>query len=162
MYKVYHGGGPPRRVEEPHESHAPPRRPPPPPQPDGFADPIRQTVESLLGRITGELEDRISSVLSDPEQLARIREMAQSIMGGASESTAAAAEPAGPDPAVLGKLGALLRGGLGQKNPRLEALEALAPCLGEKRREKLTRAMKLARVLRLAQAGLLGPEDGDV
>ena len=32
------------------------RRPPPPPRPDGFADPIRQTVESLLGRITGELE----------------------------------------------------------------------------------------------------------
>ena len=56
MYKVYHGGGPPRRVEEPHESHAPPHRPPPPPRPDGFADPIRQTVESLLGRITGELE----------------------------------------------------------------------------------------------------------
>ena len=110
----------------------------------------------------GELEDRINSVLSDPEQLAQIRAMAQSIMGGAAESTAAAAEPAGPDPAMLGKLGALLRGGLGQKSPRLEALEALAPCLGEKRREKLTRAMKLARVLRLAQAGLLGPEDRDV
>ena len=110
----------------------------------------------------GELEDRINSVLSDPEQFAQIRAMAQSIMGGAAESTAAAAEPAWPDPAMLGKLGALLRGGLGQKSPRLEALEALAPCLGEKRREKLTRAMKLARVLRLAQAGLLGPEDGDV
>ena len=32
----------------------------------------------------------------------------------------------------------------------------------EKRREKLTRAMKLARVLRLAQVGLLGPEERDV
>lgn len=110
----------------------------------------------------GELEDRINSVLSDPEQFTQIRAMAQSIMGGAAESTAAAAEPAGPDPAMLGKLGALLRGGLGQKSPRLEALEALAPCLGEKRREKLTRAMKLARVLRLAQAGLPGPEERDV
>ena len=57
MYKIYHGGGPPRRVEEPHERSAPPHRPPPPPpRPEGFADPIRQTVESLLGRIAGELE----------------------------------------------------------------------------------------------------------
>ncbi|MBR0207413.1 MAG: hypothetical protein IJQ43_00785 [Oscillospiraceae bacterium] len=59
MYKVYRGGGPPRRVEEPHERDArarPHAPPPPPPRQDGFADPIRQTVESLLGRITGELE----------------------------------------------------------------------------------------------------------
>ena len=58
MYKVYRGGGPPRRVEEPRERAFLPQPPPPPPppRPDGFADPIRQTVESLLGRITGELE----------------------------------------------------------------------------------------------------------
>ena len=58
MYKVYRGSAPPRRVEEPHEGAAAPHRPPPPPppRPDGFADPIRQSVESLLGRITGELE----------------------------------------------------------------------------------------------------------
>ena len=62
MYKIYHGGGPPRRVEEPHERGAAPPPPPPPspppsqPRPDGFADPIRQSIESLFGRITGELE----------------------------------------------------------------------------------------------------------
>ena len=106
----------------------------------------------------GELEDRISSVLGDPEQLAQIRAMAQSLMGGASSEAPAEGE----DAASIKKLGALLRGGLGGKNPRLDALEALAPCLGEKRREKLARAMKLARVLRLAQAGLLSPEGKDV
>ena len=116
----------------------------------------------------GELEDRINSVLGDPEQLAQIRAMAQSLMGGLSsetplESAQAAAEGKNaPEAAMLGKLGALLRGGLGQKNPRLAALEALGPCLGEKRREKLARAMKLARVLRLAQAGLLSMEGQDV
>ena len=106
----------------------------------------------------GELEDRTNSVLSDPEQLAQIRAMAQSIMGGA------AAEPPseGEEGAPLNKLGALLRGGLGEKSPRLAALEALAPCLDDKRRKKLTRAMRLARVLRLAQAGLLGAEEHDV
>jgi hypothetical protein len=111
----------------------------------------------------GELEDRINSVLSDPAQLAQIRELAQSLMGGGEpENTAAAAEPSGPDPALPEKLGALLRGGLGGKSPRLAALEALAPCLDDRRRKKLARAMKLARVLRLAQAGLLGAEGQDV
>ena len=116
----------------------------------------------------GELEDRINSILSDPEQLAQIRAMAQSLMGGLSPDTpsgagnAAVPDAPGPDPAMLGRLGALLRGGLGEKSPRLAALEALAPCLGEKRREKLARAMKLARVLRLAQAGLLSAEEKDV
>jgi len=60
MYKVYRGGGgEPRRVED--------RRPQPPPPPppgapfsprpsEGFAEPVRQAIESLLGRMTGELE----------------------------------------------------------------------------------------------------------
>ena len=62
MYKVYHGArGQPRRVEDAWDRDPPPPLPPQPPRPgpsrpDGFADPIRQTVESLLGRITGELE----------------------------------------------------------------------------------------------------------
>ena len=43
-------------MEEPRDIAAPPRTFPPPAQPDGLADPIRRTVESLLGRITGELE----------------------------------------------------------------------------------------------------------
>ncbi len=56
MYKVYRGGAPPRRVEEDADRRAPPPAPPPPQRPDGFADPIRRTVESLLERITAELE----------------------------------------------------------------------------------------------------------
>jgi hypothetical protein len=61
MYKVYHGGkGRPRYVEEPREDGARASFPPPPrpapPTSDGSAEPIRRAVESLLGRLTGELE----------------------------------------------------------------------------------------------------------
>lgn len=60
MYKLYHGsGGQPRRVEERREGAPPIPSFPPRPGPAGAenpADPIRQAVESLLGRITGELE----------------------------------------------------------------------------------------------------------
>ena len=106
----------------------------------------------------GELEERINRVLNDPEQLARISAMAQSLMDGANTEKPLEGE----SPVPLGKIKDLLQGGLGTKSPQLAALEALAPCLDEKRREKLSRAMRLARVLRLAQAGLLGAEDGHV
>lgn len=112
----------------------------------------------------GELEERINSVLNDPEQLARISAMAQSLMGGLdTEKTVEDGNAASFEKnAALGKLKGLLQGGPGAKSPQLAALEALAPCLDEKRREKLRRAMRLARVLRLAQAGLLSAEDGHV
>ncbi|MBR0040734.1 MAG: hypothetical protein IJP64_05085 [Oscillospiraceae bacterium] len=117
-----------------------------------------------------ELEDRINSVLSDPEQLARISAMAQSLMGSPAadqsvegHNAASLGNAASPENTVsLGKLGELLHGAMGEKNPRLAALEALAACLDERRREKLRRALRLSRVLRLAQAGLLGAEDGHV
>ena len=112
----------------------------------------------------GELEERINSVLSDPEQLARISAMAQSLMGGAGPEKPledAGAAPLGQS-AALGRIGELLRGSLGEQSPRLAALEALAACLDKKRGDKLRRAMRLARVLRLAQAGLLGAEGVDV
>ena len=58
MYKLYHGsGGQPRRVEElPRSPLSPPPPRPGPPGPEGFAEPIRQAIESLFGRVTGELE----------------------------------------------------------------------------------------------------------
>ncbi len=120
----------------------------------------------------GELEERINSVLNDPEQLARISAMAQSLMGGAGREGPVEGESAAPpgknaaseDSALpdFGKLASLLRGAAGQNNPRLAALEALAPSLDPRRGEKLRRAMRLARVLRLAQTGLFGAEDGHV
>lgn len=58
-----------------------------------------------------ELEDTLSSVLSDPEQMARLRAMAQSLMGGAaqdSEPSAPAATPPSPEGLGLGQLGALV------------------------------------------------------
>ena len=121
-----------------------------------------------------ELEDRINSVLNDPEQLARISAIAQSLMGGAPQPEAADVRRAeAPDPASLGNgmkdlpgldlasLSKLLRGG-GAKSPRLAALEALAPGLDERRGAKLKRAIAAARMLRAARAGLGAAEESHV
>jgi len=61
MNKVYHGGGGrPHRVEDaperPRPAPPPPPFTPPPHAAEGLGEPIRQAVESLIGRITGELE----------------------------------------------------------------------------------------------------------
>ncbi|MBR3474176.1 MAG: hypothetical protein IKH34_03810 [Oscillospiraceae bacterium] len=101
-----------------------------------------------------ELEDRLNSILSDPEQMARIQGLAQSLMG---EGGAAPASPSGAageaDSALLGKLGALLgqQGGDAEKRALLEAMK---PYLSEKRRSKLDRAMRLARLARAARLAM--------
>ena len=117
-----------------------------------------------------ELENAVNSVLNDPEQLARIRAMAQSLMGGAQQTEASETpKQEAPDLSSLGNafkelpgldfaaFEKLLHGG-GVKSRHLAALEALAPCLDDKRRNKLERAIKLARLASLAKLGLGGTE----
>ena len=110
-----------------------------------------------------ELEDMINSVLSDPEQMSKIMGMAQSLMGG--EAPSAPKEPDlggimdGIDPKMLGRIQTLM--GAGQKPAESEALlRAMQPYLSEKRRAKMDKALKLARLAKLAgfAMGELGGE----
>lgn len=94
-------------------------------------------------------EDRINQVLNDPEQMDRIGRLAQSLMGGGAE--APGSPPLRPDPGMLGKLGTLLGGEPEQERSSLGMLRAIAPYLSPRRREKLERAMQLARLSRLAK-----------
>lgn len=108
-----------------------------------------------------ELEDRLNSILSDPEQMARISSLAQSLMGGGAEESAPTGDLSGlaealggkdGENALLGKLGSLL-GQSGDADKRA-LLEAMKPYLSEKRRGKLDRAMKLTRMARLARLAM--------
>ena len=97
----------------------------------------------------GELEDRLSSILNDPEQMRRISSLAQTLMGGESSASTGTAEGQGEE-GLPGSLGSLLsppRGG----GDKAALLEALKPWLSEKRQKKLARAMRLAQMARLAR-----------
>ena len=101
-----------------------------------------------------QLEDRIGAVLSDPGELSRLSEMARQLMGNLSGEGGAAPKPErtpeAPFPAeALGRLLGSLRG---QKPVPLA--EAVGPYLDQGRRERLSRALRLAAAAKMAAPAL--------
>ncbi|MEG2215227.1 MAG: hypothetical protein RRY09_06375 [Oscillospiraceae bacterium] len=112
-----------------------------------------------------DLGEKLNAVLNDPMQFERIASMARSIMGGESggeSSSRREEESPGIDPSVLGKLTELMKKS-GGKSDKQALLEAMKPYLSEKRRKKVDKALKLAKLAGFAElaVGAFG-EDGDV
>ena len=105
-----------------------------------------------------ELEQQLNRILNDPGQMAKIAGLAQSLMdGGEPPQTGSPAETGRdkaqssmPDPAILGKLGKAM-GAMNRDDDKQALLRSLAPYLSQRRREKLEKAMKLARLIHLAE-----------
>ena len=117
-----------------------------------------------------ELEDRINSVLSDPGQMEKITKLAQSLMGaqgGQSDLSPGelfkgpgGGEGAFPDAELLGRIGRMMNAGSAPCSNEQALLSAIQPYLSEKRRSKMERALKIARLARLARFAM-GEMDGD-
>ena len=91
------------------------------------------------------MQEMIQSVLGDPEKLAELRSVAEklglggNVPGGGTEPESALSAPAPSQ----------------EPEPRREALlQALLPYLDPSRRERLERAMRVAKLSRLAGAAL--------
>lgn len=109
----------------------------------------------------GEWEERIQQVLNDPAQMAELSRLAQSLMGGGDAEPEPDAPPTGGlDAALLSKAAKLLREDTGSEG-REGLLRAMEPWLAPKRREKLERALRLARLSHLAKLAF-GEGKGDV
>ncbi len=107
----------------------------------------------------GELEDKISAVLGDPEQLGRLTKMAQDLMGGADGAGdrlkglfggSSSPDTGGEEREMLRGMTHLMQG-LSQRNEHTALLEAMKPYLTEKRRNKMDKAMRLAKMARVAE-----------
>ena len=98
-----------------------------------------------------ELSETLNRILSDPQQLAAVQNLAAELMGG-GEGGAAKAPP---------KASGLLAG-LGGGGGKAELVQALSPWLKPERAAKLRRAQRLAATLHLAGAAWqkLGGGDG--
>lgn len=124
-----------------------------------------------------ELEDKINGILGDPAQMEKIAGLAKSLMGGGDSGGAPAekTKSAGGgldslmqslgsdgaiDPAMLARLSRAFSSGAGEKKQERALLEAMKPYLSEKRRSKMDKAIKLARLASIARIAM-GEMGGD-
>lgn len=131
-----------------------------------------------------EFENRINSVLNDPEQMDKIANLAKSLMGGEAQKAdpgdggmmgklgelaksltgggSTGRDSPDIDPAMLGKIGRLMKAGNAQNSNERALLEAMKPYLTEKRRQKMDRALQLAKLARIARIAMGEMGEGDV
>ncbi|MBQ6403773.1 MAG: hypothetical protein IJI27_07700 [Oscillospiraceae bacterium] len=102
-----------------------------------------------------ELQERLSRLLEDPEELRRMTDMASQLLGGGEAS-----EPDAPKLPDLSSIMGKLRGG---SSDTQKLLQAMKPFLAPERQARLSRAMRAAKLASLASAAFtqLGGEDGD-
>jgi len=129
----------------------------------------------------GDFEEKLNSLLSDPDSMARIVQMAQSLTGGSEIPSPPPPEsppsPAGNgipdlsgllggiDPQILGRLIPLLQlTNTPASGQREQLLLALRPFLSSRRQENIQKALQISRVLHLAKVFFLErkKEDGYV
>ena len=128
----------------------------------------------------GELEDKINSVLGDPEQLKKITKMAQSFMAGSGTAEKPDSGGTGDklddmfktlggdgggmeiDPAMISRITRLMSSGGAERKQERALLEAMKPYMSEKRRSKMDKALRIAKLAGIAKLamGELGV-DGD-
>ncbi len=108
-----------------------------------------------------DFEDKLSAILSDPESMAQIMQLAQSFSSPAPEeptepqsanSDFFSALGGGFDPGLISKLLPLLQEyGKSQNGDTARLLTALQPFLKEDRKSKVDKALQLARMMQLAK-----------
>lgn len=108
-----------------------------------------------------ELEEKLNAVLNNPSELEKISKIASAIMGGSGDKPEAPPQEPDIDMGMLKQMLSGLRGNGGKKSESRDLLEAMKPFLAEKRRRKIDKAMKLARLASLAEiaVGGFGGED---
>ena len=108
-----------------------------------------------------ELEEKLNAVLNNPSELEKISKIASAIMGGSGDKPEEPTQEPDIDMGMLKQMLSGLRGNGGKKSESRDLLEAMKPFLAEKRRRKIDKAMKLARLASLAEiaVGGFGGED---
>lgn len=102
-----------------------------------------------------ELEEKLGTILSNPQLMQQISAMAQALGQAPPEPPApppvTPQSPTLPDPAMLQKLSGMLQAGRVDQEQQ-ELLHALSPFLSQSRIGKLERAMRAAKMAGFASA----------
>ena len=114
-----------------------------------------------------DLSEKLTDILNDPESMQKVRQMAESILGG--EGDPAPKQTESPSEGLASLLGEtdlsaitslISRMKSNQSDPRVQLILALRPHLSEKRRERADAAIRLLKLIDLLplikESGLLG------
>ena len=115
-------------------------------------------------------EEKLNSILSSPEDMKKIMELAKNLSGGnksADPPKGGKSAPSSPLPDLDPRLIQLLlrvKKGMSEDDGKTKLLCCLKPYLREDRREKVDRAIRIARAAEIARRALgeLGGGDGDL
>ena len=128
-----------------------------------------------------ELDEKLDALLSDPNSMAQIMQMAQQLsatMGGSQDAAPPTQQPPAPpsappaalpqpplgglDPQVLARFLPLLQEYSRSNSQTMQLLYALRPFLKESKQDKVERAARLARLIHLGKKFLTDWGDGHV
>lgn len=113
----------------------------------------------------GELDERLSSILSSPEDMKKIMELAKSLSAarsdsaappsGGGEGDAGASSPFGDiDPGIIKLINRVMGEFSSSKNDKALILGSIKPYLRADRQEKIDKAVKIARMARIAKTAI--------
>ena len=119
-----------------------------------------------------ELEDKLNALLSDPDSMAQVMQMAQQLSAtmGQTEPTAppppkeqtSSVVPDGLDPQLLTRLLPLIKEYSQSNSQTMQLLMALKPFLKPEKQEKVARAVQLSHLIHIGKKFLLERRDGHV
>jgi hypothetical protein len=109
----------------------------------------------------GDLEKSLNAVLSDPEQMGKLAQIAKQFMGqGESEPAQEAQQASEPDLKLFGMLKHALSGGSTSGNSTA-LLKAMRSYLRPEKQQKMDKAMNLAKVVHIAGSVMKDYGDGN-
>lgn len=114
-----------------------------------------------------ELEDKLNALLSDPDSMAQVMQMAQQLsaaMGSPQEGSPAPplTEPDGAEARLLQRLLPLVQEYSRGDSRTMQLLMALRPFLRPEKQEKVEQAARLSHAIHVGKRLLLEREDGHV
>lgn len=111
-----------------------------------------------------EMEDKLNALLGDPESMGRIMSLAQQLSGGAAPppKPEAPLSLGGLDPQLMSRILPLLQEFSRDSSESMQLLYALRPFLKESKRDKVERAVKLARIIHIGKKAMTDWGLGDV
>ena len=118
-----------------------------------------------------ELEDKLNALLSDPDSMAQVMQMAQQLSATMGQDNTPVSEPAPPstanapslldglDPKVLTRLLPLVKEYSQSNSQTMQLLMALRPFLKPEKQEKVARAAQLSHLIHIGKKFLLERRD---